>query len=1001
MVRKQHSRLARTRAGGVGPRFWTTLGAACIAACGLLTGTGNAEPVPSSATLPLRERFATHAIHADLTFDVTEDQDYSVVRRRWREAGLEPAVSGALTLSPRDARTPSPPTSAHLERTDGGSTAIRFTEELAWVEWVVHVRTRGLYRIRAAYAPLPGSGAPAQRALSIDSVVPYAEARTLCFPRRWRDEAEPRLNNIGDQIRPRQIELAGWSSVALTDTTGTYAGPLSFFLEEGTHTIRLSYVDQPMLLGALEILAPTRPRAYAEVAATYGDAHADVTAPARRIQAESNALWKTDPTIRRETDGDPQCEPLSRGDIKLNVIGGWRWRKGNQAITWSLSVPEDGLYRIGLRCAQVWGDGLPVFRQIEIDGAVPFRELEVVRFGYERQWRLDTLSDSSGAPLLFRLSRGEHTITMRVTLEPYADAIHRLRYDALRLSELVRQIVMITGRDPDIHFDYELGTRVPNLLPDFGSIAANLEETALFLTGLSGRRPSIANSFLLVHDQLTDMVRDPESIPRRLQDLTSAQESLGMWLVSGLQDQPLLVDYFLVGPPGAAWERRHGGLRGVLATTWFNFVRSFTKDYDSVGDRAETTAEAQVLNVWIARGREWAELIKDMADQSFTPSSAVHVNLNVFPSSQLNSGAVNVLMLAIASGQAPDVACAVGALSPVEFAIRGAVEDLSRFPDYRQVAGRFAPAILTPLSYRGGSYALPETMEFSLLFYRRDLLARLGVSLPTTWDELYEEVLPVLHQNGMQFYVPPGGAFGTLLFQRGGDLYDSTGTHSALDTPQAFEAFKEWTDLYVSYAVPVSVNLFSRIRTGETPLGVGGYNLYVQLSVAAPELLGRWSVAPMPGHRRADGSVDRTVSGIASDAAVILSQSRKKESAWLFLKWWTSADVQLQFGRELEALIGVEARWNTANLEALSRSSWDRGHLAIIGEQARRSREAPVVLGGYFTSRHLTNAWTRVVMEKVNLRDSLEQAVRDIDTELRSKQEEYGVAPGGSGRSGG
>jgi ABC-type glycerol-3-phosphate transport system substrate-binding protein len=146
----------------------------------------------------------------------------------------------------------------------------------------------------------------------------------------------------------------------------------------------------------------------------------------------------------------------------------------------------------------------------------------------------------------------------------------------------------------------------------------------------------------------------------------------------------------------------------------------------------------------------------------------------------------------------------------------------------------------------------------------------------------------------------------------------------------------------------------------------------------------------MPGHRASDGRLDRTVSGISSDTSIILSQSTRQKAAWEFLKWWTSAEVQLQFGRELEALIGVEARWNTANLEALARSSWNREHLAVIGEQVRESREAPVVLGGYFTSRHVMNAWTRVVLEKVNLRDSLEQAVRDIDVELKAKQEEYG-----------
>ena len=57
------------------------------------------------------------------------------------------------------------------------------------------------------------------------------------------------------------------------------------------------------------------------------------------------------------------------------------------------------------------------------------------------------------------------------------------------------------------------------------------------------------------------------------------------------------------------------------------------------------------------------------------------------------------------------------------------------------------------------------------------------------------------------------------------------------------------------------------------------------------------------------------------------------KAAWEFLKWWTSAEVQAQYGTELEALIGVEARWNTANVEALKSLPWPRQDIEAILEQ--------------------------------------------------------------------
>ncbi len=138
------------------------------------------------------------------------------------------------------------------------------------------------------------------------------------------------------------------------------------------------------------------------------------------------------------------------------------------------------------------------------------------------------------------------------------------------------------------------------------------------------------------------------------------------------------------------------------------------------------------------------------------------------------------------------------------------------------------------------------------------------------------------------------------------------------------------------------------------------------------------------------GTVIRT-SGGTGQAVVIFSQSDNKENAWNFVKWWTSKDSQQRFGGELEALIGVEARWNTANLEALQALPWPRRDIASILEQWRWFREPPVVLGGYFTGRHILNAWNRVVLQGVNPRESLEDAIFDINKELAKKQEEFGV----------
>jgi ABC-type glycerol-3-phosphate transport system substrate-binding protein len=176
------------------------------------------------------------------------------------------------------------------------------------------------------------------------------------------------------------------------------------------------------------------------------------------------------------------------------------------------------------------------------------------------------------------------------------------------------------------------------------------------------------------------------------------------------------------------------------------------------------------------------------------------------------------------------------------------------------------------------------------------------------------------------------------------------------------------------------------------PIGIADYWTYVLLSTAARELSGRWGMAPIPGKRMPDGTINRATGG-SGDAVVIFKQSEHPQEAWEFVKWWTSAETQSRYAVELEALLGVEARWNTANTEALQSMAWPGHDIAAIREQWQWFQQRPVVLGGYFTPRHIDNAWNRVVLQGWNSREALDEAVRQINRELRKKQEEFGILP--------
>jgi len=49
---------------------------------------------------------------------------------------------------------------------------------------------------------------------------------------------------------------------------------------------------------------------------------------------------------------------------------------------------------------------------------------------------------------------------------------------------------------------------------------------------------------------------------------------------------------------------------------------------------------------------------------------------------------------------------------------------------------------------------------------------------------------------------------------------------------------------------------------------------------------------------------------------VIFSQSPNRENAWKFLEWFTSDEIQTDYGREIEAALGSISRYTPANTAA-------------------------------------------------------------------------------------
>jgi ABC-type glycerol-3-phosphate transport system substrate-binding protein len=815
-------------------------------------------------------------------------------------------------------------------------------------------------------------------------------AEQLVFQRVWGDApGGVKQDNQGNDIRPTQVEKARWEAAWFKDPLGYVAEPYMFYFKAGDNRIRLEGVNEPLAIRAFTLTAVAGAKMYAEYTAEFdpGTFRNRDTAFITKIQGES-AKYRSDPSLYAVYDRSSSAtEPASVAKIKLNMIGGQSWRVAGQWIEWEFTVPEDGMYRISVKARQNYNRGFVSSRSVLIDGRIPCKEVAAVPFRYDNKWELVTFQDGGGNDLYFPLTKGGHSFRLQAALGELGGMLNTMEESVYRLNESYRKILVLTGPDPDIYRDYRVDVVYPEIITAMALESKILYKLVDDLTAYSGERSAQSAAALTLARQLELFVRRPDKVPRTLVNFKNNISALGDSLIALSQSQ-LDVDYILFSAAEAELPSIKENFFDAASHEIRSFIASFFVDYNNLGD---VYTGRNIVEVWMLAGRDQSTILKAMIDDTFTPETGIRVNVKLVTA--------DAVMPAVVAGTGPDAAITVQQADPVNYAVRKAAMDLSKFDGFDELTEQFDDSVFVPFRYSGGVYALPETQYFHVMFYRRDIFEELDITIPETWDDLIN-ILPVIQKNNMNVGIPSVATtvqvsidfsnFLAHLYQRHGTLYNEEGSRTLLDGETAIEAFDVYSKFFTHYKTPMVFDFVNRFRTGEMPLGFADYTNFNTLEVFAPEIRGLWGFARMPGIRQPDGTIDRSVP-TGTLASMIFSNADDPEDAWEFLKWWVSADTQLRFGRELESVMGASARYPTANFDAFTRLSWGAREMAVLREQRSWAVGTPEIPGGYYVTRHITNAVRRVLNEGEDTRETLLDYSLTINDELTKKRKEFGL----------
>jgi multiple sugar transport system substrate-binding protein len=240
--------------------------------------------------------------------------------------------------------------------------------------------------------------------------------------------------------------------------------------------------------------------------------------------------------------------------------------------------------------------------------------------------------------------------------------------------------------------------------------------------------------------------------------------------------------------------------------------------------------------------------IRKMVEQFSSENKNIQVSMNIIEWADY----YQKVPTAVASGKGPDV----GIMHCDQLGTNAArsvvipLDDVAKTLDLKE--SDFYPTVWEAGIYNGKRYGIPLDLHPLALYYNKDLLAKAGMDDPPQTKDEYMEVCKELKAKGIEaswvspFFFTGSLQFMSLLWQYGGDLYNSDTTKATFNSDAGVEALSWMVSLVKDGYSPKNVAQdaeYTAFQNGKNALHWNGiWN--IALFSTLEDL--NWGVAPLP-----------------------------------------------------------------------------------------------------------------------------------------------------------
>ena len=380
-------------------------------------------------------------------------------------------------------------------------------------------------------------------------------------------------------------------------------------------------------------------------------------------------------------------------------------------------------------------------------------------------------------------------------------------------------------------------------------------------------------------------------------------------------------------------------------------------------------------------GRE-GEVVEEMIHEFERQHPNIRVKVQQLPW----TSAHEKLLTAFAGDALPDI-CQLGNSWLPEFVALNALEDVSARVAQSAIVDTsdYFPGIWDTNVIEGRVYGIPWYVDTRLLFYRKDLLEKVGYETPpqtwAAWEDAMRKIKAEVGEDNYAILLPTNEYEQqvVLALQQEGSMLRDGNQYGNFESEDFRRAFQFYVDMFRNGWSPAMAstqisNVWQEFSKGYFSFFITGPWQIGEFKRRIPDSLQHtWMTAPMPG----PGGIGASTAGGSSLA--LFASSEHKEEVWQLIEFLSAPAQQIAFYNLTGNLPARETAWEDSVLA-------NNEYIQAFRTQLQHAKPTPKVPEWERIATRIREYSEAVVNDQMTVDEALASLNDDVDQMLEKRR---------------